>query len=66
MSITLERDASGVKIIEIDGYFPTGRPVKLYTEDELNRLAAERKAMLDLQMPSFIRGDEDEDARDLF
>jgi len=26
----------------------------------------ERQQMLDLQMPSFIRGDEDEDAADLF
>ena len=26
----------------------------------------ERQRMLDLQMPSFIRGDEDEDAADLF
>lgn len=26
----------------------------------------DRQQMLDLQMPSFIRGDEDEDAADLF
>jgi hypothetical protein len=30
------------------------------------RSIAERQQMLDLQMPSFIRGDEDEDAADLF
>lgn len=30
------------------------------------RSIVDRQQMLDLQMPSFIRGDEDEDAADLF
>jgi hypothetical protein len=42
------------------------KTIRLFTEDELNQLAAERKAMLDLQMPSFVRGDEDESAEDFF
>jgi hypothetical protein len=33
---------------------------------ELQALEQERRDMLDLQMPSFIRGDEDEVAEDLF
>jgi hypothetical protein len=66
MSITVERDGSHLRIIEMEGELPPGKIIRLYTEDELNRLAAQRQAMLDLQMPSFIRGDEDESAEDLF
>jgi hypothetical protein len=33
---------------------------------ELTRLENERRQMLDIQMPSFVRGDEDEDAREIF
>jgi hypothetical protein len=40
--------------------------VQLFTGEELQGLEQERRAMLDLQMPSFIRGDEDEDAGELF
>ena len=35
-------------------------------ESELTQLENERRQMLDIQMPSFIRGDEDEDAREIF
>lgn len=35
------------------------------TEDDLSALELERLALLDLQMPSFMRGDEDEDAGEL-
>jgi len=35
-------------------------------ECHLTALEQERRTLLDLQMPSFIRGDEDEDAGDLF
>jgi len=45
---------------------PEGTPVQLFTGEELQVLEQERRAMLDLQMPSFIRGDEDEDAEELF
>jgi len=66
MSITVERDGAELRIVEIEGDLPPGKTIRLFTEDELTRLTAERKAMLDLQMPSFIRGDEDESAEDLF
>jgi hypothetical protein len=36
------------------------------TESELTQLENERRQMLDIQMPSFIRGDEDDDARENF
>ncbi len=39
---------------------------RLLTESELTQLENERRQMLDIQMPSFIRGDEDEDAREIF
>jgi hypothetical protein len=66
MSITVERDGAQLRIVEMEGELPPGKTIRLFTEDELNRLAAQRKAMQDLQMPSFIRGDEDESAEDLF
>jgi hypothetical protein len=40
--------------------------VELFTGEELQALNQQRRAELDIQMPSFIRGDEDEDAEDLF
>ncbi|MCP9808661.1 hypothetical protein KBY58_04355 [Cyanobium sp. HWJ4-Hawea] len=36
------------------------------TSDEVQAIEQERRAILDLQMPSFIRGDEDEGADALF
>ena len=43
---------------------PKAWHLRLLTESELTQLENERLQMLDIQMPSFIRGDEDEDARD--
>ena len=40
--------------------------MQLFTGEELQGLEQKHRAMLDLQMPSFIRGDEDEDAGELF
>lgn len=45
---------------------PEETPVQLFCEEELQVIEQERRTMLDLQLPSFIRGDEDEDAEDLF
>jgi hypothetical protein len=66
MTVTVIKEGTELRVIDQSGEIPDGTPIQLYTEEELKRLAAERQAMLDLQMPSFIRGDEDEDARDLF
>jgi hypothetical protein len=43
-----------------------GEEVELFTANELSDLQLERREWLDMQMPSFIRGDEDENAEDLF
>ena len=40
--------------------------MQLFTWDELEKLEHDRHALLAVQMPSFIRGDEDEDAEELF
>ena len=54
--------------INWDKYFSikNNRKACLLTESELTQLENERLQMLDIQMPSFIRGDEDEDAREIF
>jgi len=53
MSITIKRTGTAVHVLEGAHTLPEGTPVQLFTGDEL-------------QMPSFIRGDEDEDAEELF
>jgi hypothetical protein len=45
---------------------PEACRLRLLTEWELTQSENERRQMLDIQMPSFIRGDEDEDAREIF
>jgi hypothetical protein len=40
--------------------------VQIFTEDELQSLELERRTILNLQMPSFIRSDDNEDAEKLF
>ena len=66
MSITIKRTGTAVHVLEGANTLPEGTPVQLFTGEELQGLELERRAMLDLQMPSFIRGDEDEDAGELF
>jgi hypothetical protein len=66
MSITIKRTGTAVHVLEGAHTLPEGTPVQLFTGDELQDLEQERRAMLDLQMPSFIRGDEDEDAGEMF
>jgi len=53
MSITIKRSGTPVHVLEGAHTLPEGTPVQLFTEE-------------DLQMPSFIRGDEDEDPEELF
>lgn len=66
MSITIKRTGTAVHVLEGAHTLPEGTPVQLFTGEELQVLEQERRAMLDLQMPSFIRGDEDEDAGEMF
>ena len=66
MSITIKRTGTAVHVLEGAHTLPEGKPVQLFTGKELQGLELERRDMLDLQMPSFIRGDEVEDAEELF
>ena len=66
MSITIKRTGTAVYVLEGANTLPEGTPVQLFTGEELQGLEQKHRAMLDLQMPSFIRGDEDEDAGELF
>jgi hypothetical protein len=66
MSITIKRTGSAVQVLEGAQTLPEGTVVELFTGEELQALNQQRRAELDTQMPSFIRGDEDEDAEDLF
>lgn len=66
MSITIKRTGAAVQVLEGAHTLPEGTPVQLFTGEELHFIEEERRTMLDLQMPSFIRGDEDEDAGELF
>ena len=45
---------------------PEGEEVNLFSANELSDLQLERREWLDMQMPSFIRGDEDENVVELF
>ena len=66
MSITIKRTGTAVHVLEGAHTLPEGSPVQLFTGKELQGLELERRDMLDLQMPSFIRDDEDEDTGELF
>lgn len=66
MCVTVIKEGNALRVLESSEPIPDGMQMVLYTEPELRALEAERKIWLDLQMPSFIRGDEDEVAEDLF
>jgi len=66
MSITVIKKKNHFRVVEARGQFEEGKAICLFTEDEISQLAKERRAELDLQMPSFIRGEENESAEDLF
>lgn len=66
MSIEVVKEGNVLRVLDCSENIPEGLHLRLFTESELVKLDNERSAMLDLQMPSFIRGDEDEDASELF
>lgn len=66
MSITIKRTGAAIQVLEGAQTLPEGIPVQLFTSAELQALQQERYAMLSVQMPSFVRGDEDEEAVELF
>ena len=66
MSVTVVKEGNTLRLVESSEPIPDGTRLVLFTEKELLALEAERKGWLDVQMPAFIRGDEDESAEDLF
>jgi hypothetical protein len=66
MSVTLKRVGEAVEVLQGASSLPEGQEVLLFTASDLKALDRERRDEVDLQMPSFLRGDEDEDAEELF
>jgi len=66
MSIEVIKEGNVLRVLDCSEDIPEGSHLRLFTESEFKKLENERREMLNLQMPSFIRGDEDEDARELF
>lgn len=66
MCVTVVKEGETLRVLDASEPIAEGTKLVLYTDQELRALEAERKGWLDLQMPSFIRGDEDESAEDLF
>lgn len=66
MSITIRRTGTAVQVLQGAYTLPEGEAVQLFTVEELQALERERLAEPEMQMPSFIRGDEAEDAEELF
>ena len=66
MILTIKRLTDAVHVLNGVEMLPEGEELGLFTANELSDLQFERREWLDMQMPSFIRGDEDENAEDLF
>lgn len=66
MSLTIKRLGVAVHVLNGAETLPEGEEVELFTASELTNLQLERREWLNMQMPSFVRGDEDENAEDLF
>jgi len=66
MSLTIKRLGDAVHVFNGVETLPEGEEVELFTANELSDLQLERRESLNMQMPSFIRGDQDEDAVELF
>jgi len=66
MSVTLKRVGKAVVALQGASSLLEGQEVVLFTASDLKNLDRGRRDEVDLQMPSFLRGDEDEDAEDLF
>ena len=66
MSLTIKRLGDAVHVLNGVETLPVEEEMELFTANELSDLQLERSEWLNMQMPSFIRGDEDENAEDLF
>ena len=66
MSVIVKRVGEGVEVLQGASSLPEGEEIVLFTASDLIDLDRERREEVDVQMPSFLRGAEDEDAEDLF
>jgi hypothetical protein len=66
MSLTIKRVGAALEVLAGLETLPEGETLELFTAGELSELHKERLEWLEVQMPSFLRGDEDEDATVLF
>ena len=66
MSVTVKRVGEAVEVLKGAHSLSEGHEVVLFTASDLKNLDRERSDEVALQMPSFLRGNEDEDAEDLF
>ena len=66
MRIEVIAEGNLLRVIQSSEPLIEGSHLHLFTETELTALQAQRRSALDLQMNSFIRGDENEDGKELF
>jgi hypothetical protein len=66
MSVTVVKEGGTLKVLQASDVVPDGTKLTLYTVEELSSIGEERRQWLNAQMPSFVRGDENETAEELF
>ncbi len=66
MSVIVKRVGEGVEVLQGASSLPEGEEIVLFTASDLIKLDRERREEVDLQMPSFLRDAEDEDAEEMF
>ena len=66
MTITVLKEGETIHLIATDELLPEGQPMTLFTQAEVDDLIASYSKQANLQMASFLRGDEEESAEDLF
>lgn len=66
MSITVVKEGTILRVLHSSEPIPDGQRLVLFSAEELQGVDRERRGWLDVQMPAFIRGDEDEVAEQLF
>ena len=66
MSLTIKRIGTELEVLAGLETLPEGETLELFTARELSTLQRERLEWMQVQMPSFLRGDEEEDASILF
>lgn len=57
MSITILREGDNLRLLQSDTQIPEGEPIILFTKEEMSQQTQDE--WVTLQMPSFVRDDED-------